>query len=86
MPIPEASWSRPSGRAGGLDEPVALSLRAVLHFIPDARDPQGMVRTLMDACAPGSLLTLSHVTPDLGPETIERVWAVRTVSDHGCLR
>lgn len=59
-----------------LDEPVALSLNAVLHFMPDDCDPQGMVRRLMGAFAPGSCLTLSHATPDLDPETIERVWAV----------
>jgi hypothetical protein len=56
-----------------LSEPVALSLNAVLHFIPDDRDPHGMIRTLMDAFVPGSYLILSQVTPDMDPETIGRV-------------
>lgn len=63
------------GFAGALDlsEPVALSLNAVLHFMPDDRDPQNMIRTLMDGFAPGSCLMLSHVTPDMDAETIGRV-------------
>jgi hypothetical protein len=46
------------------DEPVALLLVAVLHFISDARDPAGIVATLRDALPPGSFLVASHVTAD----------------------
>ncbi|MGW4891755.1 SAM-dependent methyltransferase [Kitasatospora sp. NPDC004240] len=45
-------------------EPVALLLFAVLHFIDEADDPYGIVRTLVDALPPGSHLALSHATGD----------------------
>ncbi|MGQ4512932.1 SAM-dependent methyltransferase [Streptomyces sp. DW26H14] len=47
------------------DRPVALSLIALLHFVPDSDDPYGLVRALLDALAPGSCLVLSHLTMDL---------------------
>jgi hypothetical protein len=53
-----------------LSRPVALSLVALLHFVPDGLDPYGIVTTLVDALAPGSYLVMSHVTPDFDPESI----------------
>ncbi|SCF84643.1 S-adenosyl methyltransferase [Streptomyces sp. MnatMP-M17] len=50
-----------------LERPVGLSLHALLHFVPDDRDPYGIVRTLLDRLAPGSYLSLSHCTPDFDP-------------------
>ncbi|MEV6792001.1 SAM-dependent methyltransferase [Streptomyces sp. NPDC051320] len=47
--------------------PVALSLIALLHFLPDDQDPYGVTRTLVDALPPGSLLLLSHGTADFLP-------------------
>ncbi|GAA1187541.1 hypothetical protein F4556_005663 [Kitasatospora gansuensis] len=47
-----------------LGEPVALLLFAVLHFIDDADDPWGIVRTLVDALPSGSFLAISHGTGD----------------------
>lgn len=47
-----------------LDEPVAILLIAIMHFIRDNEDPYGIVRTLTDATAPGSYLALTHVTHD----------------------
>ena len=44
--------------------PVALLLVAVLHFIPDADDPAGIVAAYRDALPPGSYLVLSHGTTD----------------------
>ncbi len=44
--------------------PVALSLNAVLHFLPDARDPYGVVRRLVGRLPRGSFVTLSHWTRD----------------------
>lgn len=51
---------------GTLDfgQPVALMLLAVLHFIPDAADPAGIVRTLLAALPAGSYLIASHPTQD----------------------
>jgi hypothetical protein len=50
-----------------LNRPVVLSLVAVLHFIPDAFDPYGIVGTLLAGLPPGSALMLSHITADHDP-------------------
>jgi hypothetical protein len=52
------------------DQPVAILLVAILHFIGDADDPHAIVRSLMDAAAPGSCLVLSHATGDSDPVRI----------------
>ncbi|MBT2369908.1 SAM-dependent methyltransferase [Streptomyces sp. ISL-10] len=45
-----------------LEQPVALLLVAVLHFLPDEDDPYAAVAELRDALAPGSLLVLTHAS------------------------
>ncbi|MFB7336727.1 SAM-dependent methyltransferase [Streptomyces adustus] len=47
-----------------LDEPVALLLVAVVHFLTDAEQPGQVVATLRDALPAGSFLVLSHATGD----------------------
>ncbi|GIF14249.1 SAM-dependent methyltransferase [Actinoplanes teichomyceticus] len=47
-----------------LDEPVALMLVAILHFIRDDEDPRRIIEELVDALAPGSCLVASHATWD----------------------
>ncbi|MGW2915164.1 SAM-dependent methyltransferase [Streptomyces asoensis] len=46
------------------DEPVALLLVAVVHFLAEADDPDAVVATLRDALPTGSYLVLSHATGD----------------------
>ncbi|WP_405884873.1 SAM-dependent methyltransferase [Streptomyces sp. NBC_01136] len=46
------------------DEPVALLLVAVVHFLTDAEKPEQVVATLRDALPAGSFLVLSHATGD----------------------
>ncbi|WP_406864133.1 SAM-dependent methyltransferase [Streptomyces sp. HUAS MG47] len=64
-----------------LDQPVALMLVAVLHFIEDKDDPWEKVAQLRDALAPGSVLILSHayVAKDSGvgttSEELQRVYS-----------
>ncbi|MEZ0114748.1 hypothetical protein ABH920_008783 [Catenulispora sp. EB89] len=48
-----------------LTKPVAILMNAVLHFVPDADDPAGIVAAYIEAAAPGSYLALSHAAPDL---------------------
>ena len=48
-------------------EPVALSLIAIVHFVLDSDDPQGIVRRFMDALVPGSFLALTVFTGDTDP-------------------
>jgi hypothetical protein len=43
------------------DQPVALLLVAVLHFIGDEDDPYAVVARLRDALAPGSYLAVVHM-------------------------
>ncbi|WP_218019937.1 SAM-dependent methyltransferase [Nocardia salmonicida] len=45
-----------------LSKPVAVSLMALLHFVPG--DVYDIVNTLMAPLAPGSYLAMSHVTTD----------------------
>ncbi|MFD6188867.1 SAM-dependent methyltransferase [Streptomyces sp. NPDC060275] len=46
------------------DEPVALLLVSVLHFLTQAQQPERVVATLRDALPGGSFLVLSHATGD----------------------
>jgi SAM-dependent methyltransferase len=47
------------------DEPVAIMLVGVLHCIPDADDPAGLVRQLLAGLAPGSHLVIAHPASDV---------------------
>ena len=47
-----------------LDQPVALLLIAIMHFVPDSDDPYGVAKRLLDALPSGSYLALSHLTGD----------------------
>ncbi|CQR61883.1 Conserved Hypothetical Protein [Streptomyces leeuwenhoekii] len=49
-------------------QPVALSMHALLHFVPDDRDAYGIVSRLVDRLPSGSYLSLSHCTGDFEPE------------------
>jgi S-adenosyl methyltransferase len=40
-------------------------LVGVLHCIPDAEDPAGLVRQLLAAAAPGSYLVIAHPASDV---------------------
>lgn len=44
------------------DQPVAVLLVAVLHFVDDQDDPAGILIRLRDALAPGSFLAISHAS------------------------
>lgn len=62
------------------DEPVGLLLVAVLHFIPDARDPGAIVAELTAPLKPGSHLAISHgVRTSQTGEAVTKVYR-RTVS------
>ncbi|WP_324787262.1 SAM-dependent methyltransferase [Streptomyces sp. H51] len=51
------------------DQPVALLLVAVVHFLTDAEEPDRIVATLCEALPAGSYLVLSHVTGDFADRT-----------------
>lgn len=54
------------------EQPVALSLVALMHFIPDDLSPYAMVRGLLDGLPAGSFLVLSHTTDEFAPEDARR--------------
>jgi hypothetical protein len=60
-------------------KPVAVLFVAVLHGIPDAGDPAGIVAEFVRRIAPGSYVILSHLTREGQPADIvakkEEVWA-----------
>ena len=47
-----------------LEQPVALMLVAVLHFLGDDQRPHAVVRELLDHLVPGSYMVASHATGD----------------------
>jgi SAM-dependent methyltransferase len=57
------------------DEPVAVLLCAVLHFLPDVDGPASIVGALMDATVPGSFLVISHGSRDRGRGDEEEITA-----------
>ena len=44
-----------------------MLLIGVLHFIPDADDPYGIVARLMSFLPPGSYLVIGHGASDIEP-------------------
>ena len=55
-----------------LNEPVALLMGAVVHFLPDDDKPAAMIEAYRSTVPSGSMLVLSHVTCDgVPPEVIE---------------
>jgi hypothetical protein len=59
-----------AARTLDLARPVAVTLLAILHLIPDEDDPYGIVATLMAAMPPGSYLVISHPAADIRPEAV----------------
>ncbi|SCK51684.1 SAM-dependent methyltransferase [Streptomyces sp. WMMB 322] len=60
-----------------LDQPVALSMLAVTHFLPDEDGPIEIVQEMVQRLAPGSFLVLSHATPDFNPAAEKAVEVYR---------
>jgi S-adenosyl methyltransferase len=53
-----------------LDQPVALMLMAIMHFMVDDDDPYTIVAQLMGALPAGSFLAMSHFTSDFLPAAL----------------
>ncbi|MEU0409077.1 SAM-dependent methyltransferase [Streptomyces griseorubiginosus] len=71
---PEAILDSPElAKTLDLNRPVALSLNAILHFVPDDWDPYGTVSRLLDALPSGSALAVSHCTGDFAPALWEKL-------------
>jgi S-adenosyl methyltransferase len=60
------------------DQPVALLMFAILHFIPDADDPACLVARYREVLPTGSYLGITHATADSRPEemsALEKLYA-----------
>jgi len=64
-------------------EPVMLIMAAFIHFVPDSRDPAGLIAAYRDALAPGSYLALSSGTFEGQGEEVRRAAELyqRSVTD-----
>jgi SAM-dependent methyltransferase len=66
---PEALFDQPAVTATlKLDQPVAVLMVAVLHFVADSDDPGGAVARIGATLAPGSYLVLSHASAEGRPD------------------
>src|SRR4051794_33646277 len=66
---PEAILEDPAVRATlDLDQPIAVLMVAVLHFVSDEDDPFGAVARIRDRLTAGSHLALSHASAEGRPE------------------
>ena len=86
---PEGILKNPEVRALiDFDQPVALILAAVVHFVLDEQRPYDHLRTYLDAFSPGSYLALSHITADrVPPEGAQAFLDVyNNSSSPGCFR
>jgi hypothetical protein len=56
-----------------MQQPVVLTLLAIMHFIRDEEGPYEIVAQLRDALAPGSFVVITHATHDyLSPEQVQQ--------------
>jgi hypothetical protein len=69
------------------DQPIAVLLLAVLHFIVDDRRADAAVDQIKASLTPGSYVALTHVTFDpLAPGTAEHLAGLAASTDHGPFR
>jgi len=68
---PEAILSSPVTRdVLDFNQPIALILVGILHFVPDEDKPAELIATLLDALPPGSYLVASHITSEHNPAAV----------------
>jgi S-adenosyl methyltransferase len=60
------------------DQPIALFMLAMVHFVPDEDDPAGLVAQYRQALPAGSYLGITHATAQARPDemrALERLYA-----------
>ncbi|MER5497111.1 MULTISPECIES: SAM-dependent methyltransferase [unclassified Streptomyces] len=65
-----------AGSVLDFDEPIALSLLALLHFLDDEDGASELVDRLVERLPSGSYLVLSHTTGDFDPDSAARASAL----------
>jgi hypothetical protein len=71
---------REAKRTLDFDQPVALVLVAILHFVED-QEAYDVVKQLLEALPSGSYLVMSHLTADMNPIQIGKV--AKTYEERG---
>jgi O-methyltransferase involved in polyketide biosynthesis len=68
--------------AGTLDftRPIAIMMLAILHYIPDLAEAQGIVTRLAEAVPPGSYIAISHTSSEIDPEAMGEL--IRRMNEH----
>jgi O-methyltransferase involved in polyketide biosynthesis len=62
------------------DQPIAVMLLAILHYIPDLEEARQIVARLMAGVPSGSFLTISHAASDISPEEMAEM--IRRLNEH----
>jgi hypothetical protein len=74
---PEVILDHPDvARLVDFSQPVGVLCAAVLHLVPDAEDPEGIVAQFRDRMCAGSYLVLSQFASDSDPEAMAELRAV----------
>jgi hypothetical protein len=71
-------------------QPVAVMLIGILHLVPDADDPAGIIGQLIDALPAGSWLAIAHPASDVASDKVatmtdrynQRVATAATLRTH----
>lgn len=69
---------RHAGATLDFTQPVAVILTGILHFIPEDKDPYGIVARLVDATCSGSYLAISHLASDIRPDEMAKMAQLAT--------
>ncbi len=68
------------------DEPVAVMLVSVLHYVLDDENPAEIVAAFRDRLAPGSYLAIAHGSTDSAPEVLQVLTATEGTSAQVAFR
>lgn len=80
---PESILDSPvTGRLIDFDQPVMVLMLALLHFVPDADQPDALVPRYRAALAPGSHLAITHATSAARPDEMRGLEALYATSSN----
>ncbi|WP_280265378.1 SAM-dependent methyltransferase [Nocardia wallacei] len=68
------------------NEPVAITLVSVLHYVMDEESPAEIIAAFRDEMAPGSYMTITHGSSDSDPEILQVLTATKGTSAQVCFR
>ncbi|GAA2802177.1 SAM-dependent methyltransferase [Saccharopolyspora taberi] len=71
--VPGVLDSPEARRLLDFDQPVAVLMIALLHFVPDSQRPAEVLRAYGDRLVPGSYLGLSHASREHHPESLDPI-------------